>query len=174
MKVGIYLTFDGTCAEAFDFYKSIFGGDFTWKGTYDDPMMGKKVKVAPADHDKILHMGLTVGNLELMGCDHVPSVCGYSLQAGSMVQISLSPTTCQDADRFFAALSAGGGTVQRPMQNMPWGSYHGQLTDRFGVQWMLDTCSDNDKNSKDNNKACSPDDLPEKKAKLSTEGVTEE
>jgi PhnB protein len=162
----LYLTFDGACAEAFDFYKSVFGGDFTWKANYDDPMMGK-LEVDPADHKKILHRSLAVGDLELMGCDHVPGMQGSKFQPGSLVQISLHPKTCQDADRLFVSLTAGGGVIQRPMQDMVWGSYHGQLTDRFGIQWMLDTCSEKSKN-----KACSQD-VPDKKAKITTEGLAE-
>lgn len=143
MKVNVYLTFDGDCAQAFDFYKSVFGGDFSWRATLGESPMKDQV---PADMvDRIMHVSLGVGeNLDLMGCDANPVMHKKPFVKGTNQQIALSPTTKAEADRLFAALSTDGGSADQPLQDMFWGSYFGFLTDRFGIQWMIDCGTGND------------------------------
>ena len=150
MQVGIYLTFEGNCAEAFEFYKSVFGGEFTWKGTYENAPDSVKAEMDVTDLDKILHVSLPIGGddeegknkINLMGCDYVPSMKSNKNFGASNVEISLTPKNCQEADRLFKALVADGGIVDMPMQDMFWGSYHGFFQDRFGIKWMIDCASE--------------------------------
>ena len=137
MKANVYLTFDGDCAQAFDFYQNVFGGEFSWRATLGESPMKDQM---PADvHDRMMHVSLPLGdNLELMGCDTNPVMHKKPLVKGNNKQISLSPETKAEADRLFAALTADGGSPDQPLEQMFWGSYFGSLTDRFGVKWMID------------------------------------
>ena len=137
MEVNYYLTFDGNCAEAFDFYKEVFGSSFSMKMSYAESPMKDQV---PAElRDKVMHVSLPVGNVALMGCDHNPVMQKRKFVMGNNTELSVSPRSKTEADRLFAALSKG-GSVGMPMDNMFWGSYFGTVTDPFGIQWMID-CS---------------------------------
>ena len=134
-KLNPYLNFAGTTEAAFTFYQSVFGGAFTSVVRFKDmPMEG--VTLAPADEHKILHIGLPIGNDNvLMASDTLESL-GQTLTPGNNVYISVHPDSKAEADRLFHALSAG-GTIEMPIADQPWGDYYGSLTDQFGVQWMV-------------------------------------
>lgn len=132
--VNPYLNFNGNSKEAFDFYRSVFGGEFTTVMKFgDNPQCGEMTE---ADKDKIMHISLPLGSSGnvLMASDSVESL-GQKLTVGNNVYISLSPDTKDEADQIFKGLSDG-GKVEMPMQDMFWG-YWGCFTDKFGVQWML-------------------------------------
>lgn len=134
MKAHVYLNFDGTCAEAFDFYKSVFGGDFAMKQTFGDAPMANEM---PAEmRDRVMHVSLPLGdNLELMGSDTMPGM-GKPFVAGTNTHVSLMPDSREQADQLFVRLSEN-GSQDMPMENQFWGAYFGMCTDRFGVQWMI-------------------------------------
>lgn len=134
-KLDPYLNFDGNTEEAFDFYKSVFGGEFDavmrWK---DNPQCEEW---SDSDKEKIMHISLPLaGGNFLMGSDAI-EMMGKKFAAGNNFQIAISPESRDEADRLFNGLSAG-GTVIMPMQPMFWGSYWGALADKFGTQWMID------------------------------------
>ncbi|NNE39310.1 MAG: VOC family protein [Marinicaulis sp.] len=137
MTLSIYLTFNGNCADAFNFYKTVFGGDFEMISTFGDgpPEMG----VADSDKDKIMHVSYRIGDSVLMGSDTAESFGGPSKQ-GNNFSISHTPSSKADADDKFAKLSDGGAVIM-PMQDQFWGSYFGQCVDKFGIQWMLNISS---------------------------------
>lgn len=133
-SVATYLNFPGTTAEAFAFYKSVFGTE------YRGPVMrmGDSPQGAGlSDEQKklVMHVALpiTAGHV-LMGTDSVESM-GHSLTVGNNFSISIDFDTVAEAERIFAAL-AEGGKVAMPLQKMFWGAWWGSCTDRFGVQWM--------------------------------------
>jgi PhnB protein len=134
-KFNPYLNFAGNTEQAFNFYKSVFGGEFASLVRFKDmPMQG--VSVPPDAADKIMHVGLPVGNGQmLMGTDAIESL-GHRLVEGNNVQISLHPDSKEEADRLFNALSEG-GKVQTPMSKQPWGDYYGNFQDKFGIYWMI-------------------------------------
>lgn len=136
IKVNVYLNFMGQSEEAFIFYKSVFGGEFTmiqrFKEVADLP--GKE-KMSEEDLNKVMHVALPVGDSVLMATDVLKGM-GQSLTVGNNVSISLNPDTKEEADRIFTALSVG-GKVGMPLQDMFWGGYFGSLTDKYGVQWMI-------------------------------------
>ena len=134
MKVNPYLNFNGNAEEAFNFYKSVFGGELTPIVRFKDmPMEG--VTIPKEDENKVMHVGLPVGDQMLMATDTLESL-GQKLVQGNNVYISVHPDSKEEADRIFNALSAG-GTIEMPMADQAWGDYYGSFKDRFGVQWMV-------------------------------------
>jgi len=131
----MYLNFPGNTEEAFKFYQSIFGGEFSSMFRMKDvPIPG--LELAEADWDKIMHIGLRIGgDTRLMATDTLESL-GHKLEVGNNVYLFLSAESREEADRLFAALSEG-GTVETLMADQAWGDYYGALRDKFGVQWMV-------------------------------------
>ena len=133
MTLDTYLNFNGNCRDAFDFYRSVFGGDFTTMQTFRNgpPDMG----IAEEDLDQVLHVSLPIGSSVLMGSD-MPSNFGPARVFGNNFSISVSPQSKEEADRLFTELSED-GTVTMPIQDVFWGSYFGSLTDKFGINWQI-------------------------------------
>ena len=137
-SVNTYLNFPGTTEEAFNFYRSVFGGDFNGPihRMGDAPPMPGQPPLSDTDKQRVMHVELPIlGGHLLMGTDATESM-GFQLVAGNNVHISLQTDTRAQTDQLFNALAAG-GNVQMPLQDMFWGAYYGSLRDRFGVQWML-------------------------------------
>ncbi len=134
-KVNAYLNFAGNAEEAFDFYKKVFGGEFSSAVRFKDfPIEG--VTVPKEDEEKMMHISLPLGgDYVLMASDSLEAF-GQTLVQGNNVHISLHPTSKEEADRLFTALSEG-GEVEMPIADQAWGDYYGSLKDRFGVQWMV-------------------------------------
>jgi PhnB protein len=131
-----YLTFNGNCEEAFNFYKSVFGGKFAYLGRFKEmpPMEGMPVKAD--DAEKIMHVSLPIGGgTMLMGSDSSESF-GQATNVGNNFSVSISAPSQAKADKLFNGLSDG-GQVTMPMNKTFWGSYFGMLTDKFGIQWMV-------------------------------------
>ena len=128
-----YLNFNGNTEEAFNFYKSVFGGDF---------MMTMRFKDVPKEHqgdeseqNLIMHIALPVGkNNILMGSD-VPKAMGKAV-TGNNVNISITADSKEEADKLFNGLSAG-GKVTMPMSDAFWGSYFGMFEDKYGISWLI-------------------------------------
>ena len=131
-----YLNFEGNTEEAFNFYKSVFGGEFAALirfGDFPDNTMG----VADADISKIAHVALPLGSDNmLMGTDVVDTM-PTKLYIGNNFYITLTPESAEEADALFDALSEG-GTIEMPLQKTEWAEKHGSCADKFGVQWMID------------------------------------
>lgn len=129
-----YLNFNGNAEEAFNFYKSVFGGEFISMMRFKDTPEGDKLP--EADQNKLMHVALPIGSSNvLMATDVVESI-GQKLEVGNNFHLSIDTASEQEADEIFAKLSEG-ATVRMPMGKMFWGSYFGMLTDKFGVQWMV-------------------------------------
>ncbi len=133
MKLNSYLNFPGNAAEAFEFYRSVFGGELSMFRFRDMPMEG--VSIPEEDQDKLMHVSLAVGDDVLMASDALESM-GQQLVQGNSFYVSVHPTSRDEADRVFNAL-ADGGEVEMPIADQMWGDYYGSLKDRFGVKWMV-------------------------------------
>lgn len=135
--LNVYLNFNGNCEEAFLFYKSVFGGEFLYVGRIKDmPPQEGMPPIPPDQGDKLMHISLMTGaGSTLMGCDVVGG-WAQDYKPGNNFALSLNAESMEDADRLFAALSAGGKTTM-PMAQTFWGSYFGMLTDKFGIAWMV-------------------------------------
>lgn len=134
--VNVYLTFDGNCEAAFNFYKSVFGGDFSFIGRFKDmpPQDGKTV--SGPEGEKIMHVSLPVSSeTMLMGSDTAEGF-GPPFKAGNNFSVSINTSSKADADKYFNSLSKD-GQVGMPMNDTFWGSYFGMFTDKFGINWMV-------------------------------------
>lgn len=135
--VNTYLTFNGNCEEAFNFYKSVFGGEFPHVGRFHEmPPQEGMPPLSEADQQKIMHMSLPISKeTSLMGSDTVGSWAG-SFTVGNNFSVSIHTDSTDEADRLMAALSAN-GNITMPMNKTFWGSYFGLLTDQFDISWMI-------------------------------------
>jgi PhnB protein len=133
-----YLNFPGNTEEAFIFYRSVFGGEFTTLQRFKDtPEAGR---VPEKEKDMLMHVALPVGNgNSLMATDSVESM-GHKLTVGNNIQLSLEAESKEEAEKLFKGLSAG-GKVTMPLKDTFWGAYFGMLTDKFGIQWMVNYTS---------------------------------
>jgi PhnB protein len=129
-----YLAFDGTCEEAFEFYRSVFGGEFRGVNRYSEMPPDSGI---PSDYsDKVMHMSLPLGGgFEIMGADRPPG--SQRTTFGDSVSLMVSPDSAEEGRRIFDALSAG-GQVTMPYERQFWGDDYGQVTDRFGIHWQVD------------------------------------
>ncbi|MGI9252622.1 MAG: VOC family protein [Thermomicrobiales bacterium] len=137
-----YLNFARNTEAAFDFYRSVFGTDYlTPVSRFSDaPPHDGMPALSPEDAGLILNVQLPIlGGHILMGTD-APESMGFTIVQGNNVHISIHPDTRAEADRLFAALSEG-GAVTMPLQDMFWGDYFGSITDRFGMNWMVNCAS---------------------------------
>lgn len=130
-KLNPYLNFDGKTEEAFNFYKSVFGGEFMGEVSRLKDVPG--MQIPEEAKERVIHVALPIGNDVLMGSDIMP---GQPFTVGNNNYISVFPDSREEADRSFAALSEG-GEVEMPMDDQFWGDYYGSLKDKYGVCWMI-------------------------------------
>ena len=131
-KLNPYLNFDGNCEEAFNFYKTVFGGEFSYFSRMSDM---QNEETSEDDKNLIMHVSLPIGNDILMGSD-VSSEMKSFFKSGNNNYINVSPNSREEADRLFNELSDG-GEIEMPMEEMFWGDYFGSFRDRFGIWWMV-------------------------------------
>jgi len=130
----LYVNFGGTTEEAFRFYQSVFGGELERLQRFQGAPGTEQLPAAL--QQKIMHVQLRVGpNLVLHGTDAMEEM-GHPLTVGNNFSLMLEPDSKEEATQKFQAL-ADGGKITMPLQDVFWGAYYGQLTDRFGVQWMV-------------------------------------
>lgn len=133
-KVNPYLNFLGNTEEAFNFYKSVFGGEFTMVQRFSDTPEAEKLP--EADRNKIMHIALPIGDGSvLMATDALESM-GQELKKGNNYYITLHAESREEADKLYNGLSAD-GKIEMPLQDTFWGAYFGIFADQFGVQWMI-------------------------------------
>ncbi|MFD2146914.1 VOC family protein [Mucilaginibacter antarcticus] len=128
-----YLNLPGNTEEAFNFYKSVFGGEFSVVSRFKDTEHG--VNMPAEDQDKVMHISLPIGQNVLMGTDALESA-GHFVTIGDNISISISTDSVDETNQLFDALSAG-GKVEVPVQKMFWGAWFGMFTDKFGIKWMI-------------------------------------
>jgi len=129
-----YLNFNGNTEEAFNFYKSVFGGEFAMVQRFKDtPEAGK---IPAQDQNKIMHIALPIGKGNiLMATDALESM-GQKLKPGNNFHLSFSADSEAETEKLFKGLSSS-GSVMVPLSKQFWGAYFGMCTDKFGVQWMV-------------------------------------
>ena len=134
--VNVYLNFDGQCEEAFEFYKSVFGGEFSYIGRFNEMPQDENNKLSEADGNKIMHVSLPISaETNLFGSDTVGE-WSHKLVQGNNYSISINASSKEEADRLFNGLSAG-GQVTMPLENTFWGAYFGMFVDKYGINWMV-------------------------------------
>ena len=136
-SVSTYINTLGRTEEAFEFYRSVFGGEFSDLVRFGDMDMGpSSANLSDADKNAILHIELPIlGGHVIEGTDALVSL-GHDLTAGTNFSINLHPDSREEADRLYAGLSVGSAHAPG-MADMPWGAYWGSFEDRFGIRWMI-------------------------------------
>lgn len=129
-----YIHFNGNAFEAFTFYKSVFGGEFSALSRYKDTDFLDEATKA-AEGEKIMHIELPIGTAVLMGSD-TPSAMGTHNERENRSKLSVQASSREEADRIYQALSAG-GEVEMPIGDSPWGSYFAMFRDKYGFEWMI-------------------------------------
>ena len=132
MALSTYLTFDGNCREVFEFYRSVFGGDFSEFLTFAEGP--PDLPVSEEEKSRVMHVALPIGSSILMGSDTFS--LNPPVAVGNNFSISIDADSRERCDALFAKLSDG-GSVMMPLQDVFWGAYFGQCTDRFGINWMV-------------------------------------
>jgi len=130
-----YLNFNGNTEEVFNFYKSVFGGEFALVMRFKD-FPGNPMGVPAAELHKIAHIALPIGRDGMLMATDVLESQGQALSIGNNFYISLEAESPEEADRVFNALAAGGRT-EMPLQRTEWAEKYGICADRFGIQWMV-------------------------------------
>ncbi len=133
-QINPHINFNGNAEEAFTFYKSVFGGEFSALVRFKD-ISGPEFPVKENEANKIMHIALPVGNNVLIAND-VPDIMGKTNENENRSKISISAESKEEADRLFNGLSAG-GQIEGPIGDSPWGSYFGMFRDKYGIEWIV-------------------------------------
>src|SRR5580692_6335632 len=126
-----HINFNGNAEEAFTFYKSVFGGEFTKIIRFKD-LSSPEFPVAESEANKIMHIALPIGKNLLLAND-VPESMGRVSENENRSKISISAESKEEADRLFNGLSAG-GAIEMPIADSPWGTYFGMFRDKYGIE----------------------------------------
>lgn len=130
-----HINFNGNAEEAFTFYRSVFGGEFTKIIRFKD-LSSPEFPIAESEANKIMHIALPIGNSFLMAND-VPDIMGRTNENENRSKIFVTAESREEADKLFNGLSAG-GNVEMPIGDSPWGSYFAMFRDKYGIEWMVD------------------------------------
>lgn len=131
-----HINFNGNAEEAFEFYRSVFGGEFARIVRMRD-MASPDFPVPDEDAGKVLHIALPIGKMNVLMGNDVPAFLGKVNENENRSKISISAESKEEADKIFNGLSAG-GQVEMPIADSPWGSYFGMFRDKYGIEWMVD------------------------------------
>lgn len=131
-----HINFNGNAEEAFDFYKSVFGGEFTKVVRFKD-LASAEFPVAEKEENKIMHIALPIGKINILMGNDVPEILGRVNENENRSKITVSTESKAEADRIFLGLSAG-GSVEMPIDDSPWGTYFAMFRDKYGIEWMVE------------------------------------
>lgn len=133
-QINPYLTFNGTCEEAFNFYKSVFGGAFKEFSRFKEIPASEDYKIPEGWEERIMHLSLPISKETiLMGSDTNPMMGGKD---EAKISLSVNTESKDEADRIFKGLATG-GKITMPIANTFWGSYFGMLIDKYQNIWMV-------------------------------------
>ena len=136
-----YINFNGQAEAAFNFYKSIFGGEFARFSRMKEMPPSKECQISDAEKDKVMHVSLPLaGGAVLMGSDGLEAYAD-EMTFGNNVSITINAESREETEKLFNGLSDG-GTVTMPLADTFWGAYFGMFTDKFGINWMVN-CDNN-------------------------------
>lgn len=134
-SINPYINFNGNAEEAFEFYRSVFGGEFTSLVRFKD-LAGPEFHVPDDEAEKIMRIVLPVGGSDLIAND-VPASMGKVSEEENRSKIAVYAETRTEADELFAGLSAG-GSVEMPLSESPWGTYFAMFRDKYGIEWTVE------------------------------------
>ncbi|QEM13026.1 VOC family protein [Mucilaginibacter rubeus] len=131
-----WINFNGNAQEAFNFYKSVFGGEFTKIIRFKD-LASAEFQVAESEENKIMYIGLPIGKNNVLIANDVPEFIGRVSENENRSKIYASTESREEADKIFNGLSAG-GEVEGPIGDSPWGTYAGMFRDKYGIEWIVE------------------------------------
>ena len=131
-----WINFNGNAEEAFAFYKSVFGGEFTKVVRFKD-IEGDTSHISEKEGNKIMHIALPIGNNTMLVANDVPEVMGRVNEHENRSKILVRTESKEEVDRLFNGLSAG-GEVEGSPGDSPWGSYAGMFRDKYGIEWIIE------------------------------------
>ncbi len=131
-----WINFNGNAEEAFTFYKSVFGGEFTKIVRFGDLAI-PEFPVPEEEKNKIMLIALPIGKDNVLMANDVPEIMGHVNENENRSKISISTESKEEADTLFNGLSAG-GQVEGPMGDSPWGTYAGMFRDKYGIEWIIE------------------------------------
>lgn len=134
-EINPHINFNGNAEEAFNFYKSVFGGEFAKIMRFKD-LTDAGFEVSEKEANKIMHIALPIGKSILMAND-VPEILGRTNENENRSKIVISAESKEEADKLYNGLSAG-GQIEMPIGDSPWESYFGMFRDKYGIEWMVD------------------------------------
>ncbi len=138
-----HINFNGNAEEAFNFYKSVFGGEFTKVMRFKD-LASPDFPVPKKEENKIMHIALPIGEINVLMANDVPEFMGKVNENENRSKISISAESKAEAEKLFNGLSAG-GTIEMPIADSPWGSYFGMFRDKYGIEWIVEFDPKNNK-----------------------------
>lgn len=131
-----WINFNGNAEEAFIFYKSVFGGEFTKIVRFKD-LASPEFKISEKDENKIMYIALPIGTNNALIANDVPEFIGSVNENENRSKISIITESKEEADELFNNLSAG-GKIEVPMSDSPWGTYFGMFRDKYGIEWIIE------------------------------------
>jgi PhnB protein len=131
-----WINFNGNAEEAFTFYKSVFGGEFTKVMRFKD-LASAEFPVAEKEENKLMYIALPIGTGSTLVANDVPEVLGQVSEHENRSKILVCTESKEEADRLFTGLSAG-GEVEGPMGDGPFGTYMGMFRDKYGIEWIIE------------------------------------
>ena len=134
-----WINFNGNALEAFTFYQSIFGGEFTKIIRLKD-LASSEFLVGDVDREKIMLIILPIGKNNVLLGNDVPAFMGKVSENENRSKISVSAESKEEADTIFNGLSVG-GQAEMPMGESPWGTYFGMFRDKYGIEWVVEFSS---------------------------------
>lgn len=131
-----WINFNGNAEEAFTFYKSVFGGEFTKIIRFGD-LAGDDFPVPANEANKVMHIALPIGKHNVLIANDVPGFLGRVSEEENRSKIAVSAESKEEADKIFNGLSVG-GTVEGPIGDSPWGTYGAMFRDKYGIEWIVE------------------------------------
>ncbi len=130
-----YINFNGNAEEAFEFYRSVFGGEFTNVIRFKE-MSSPEFPIPEHEANKLMRIALPIGSNLLIAND-VPESMGKVNERENRSKITVSTDSREEADKIFNGLSAG-GEVEMPISDSPWGTYFAMFRDKYGIEWTVE------------------------------------
>ncbi|MBS1759938.1 MAG: VOC family protein [Bacteroidetes bacterium] len=132
-----YINFNGNAEEAFLFYKSVFGGEFTALVRFKDIPGNPDFTIPENEANKIMHIKLPIGKHNVLIANDVPEFMGRVNENENRSKIAVTAESREEADHIYNGLSAG-GTIEMAIGDSPWGSYFAMFRDKYGIEWTID------------------------------------
>jgi PhnB protein len=131
-----HVNFNGNAEEAFTFYRSVFGGEFSKIIRFKD-LAGPEFPISEKEENKIMHITLSIGNSSMLMGNDVPEIMGRTNENENRSKIVITTESKEEADKLFNGLSVG-GQIEAPIGDSPWGSYFGCFRDKYGIEWIVE------------------------------------